>query len=143
MSIDDLNEQMQMDIPESDVKVDVTTSQGPGGQNVNKVATAAQLRFDVRTSQALPEAVKTRLIHLSGKRMTNDGVLVIEARRYRTQDQNREDAVARFEALVRKSFEKPKHRWKTKPSAASKEKRLLSKKMRGEVKRKRQTRTFD
>jgi ribosome-associated protein len=116
---------------------------GPGGQNVNKVATAAQLRFDVRASQVLPEAVKTRLTHLSGKRMTNDGVLMIEARRYRTQDQNREDAIARFEVLVRKSFEKPKHRWKTKPSYASKEKRLLSKKMRGEIKRKRQTRTFD
>ncbi len=122
---------------------DFIRSAGPGGQNVNKVATAAQLRFDVRGSLALPQAVKTRLIHLAGKRMTNEGVIVIEARRYRTQDQNREDALARFSSLVRKSFEKPKPRRKTRPSAASKEKRLLTKKKRGDVKRKRQARSFD
>ncbi len=122
---------------------DFIRSAGPGGQNVNKVATAAQLRFAVRGSLALPQAVKSRLLHLAGKRITNEGVLVIEARRYRTQDQNREDALARFAALVTKSFEKPKPRWKTRPSAASKEKRLVSKKKRGEVKRKRQGGPFD
>jgi len=126
-----------------DLTFDFIRSAGPGGQNVNKVATAVQLRFDVRGSHTLPEAVKTRLIHLAGKRITNEGVLVIEARRYRTQDQNREDALARFSVLVRKSFEKPKPRRKTRPSAASKEKRLLSKKKRGDVKRKRQARSFD
>jgi len=118
-------------------------STGPGGQNVNKVATAAQLRFDICASHSLSEDVKARLIQLAGKRITNDGVLVIEARRYRTQDQNREDAIARFSELLIKAFKKPKRRWRTKPSAASKEKRLLSKKKRSDLKRKRQVKSFD
>jgi ribosome-associated protein len=116
---------------------------GPGGQNVNKVATAAQLRFDVQSSPALTDDVKARLIRLAGNRMTNEGVLVIEARRFRTQDKNREDAIARFTALLKRSLEKPKPRKKTKSSTASREKRLESKKKRSEIKRTRQSRSFD
>ena len=123
--------------------LDYIRSTGPGGQNVNKVATAAHLRFDVRASHSLPVEVKARLIQLAGKRITNDGVLLIEARRHRTQDQNREEAIARFSELLIKAFKKPKQRWKTKPSAASKEKRLLSKKKRSDIKRKRRIKSFD
>ena len=122
---------------------DFIRSAGPGGQNVNKVATATQLRFKVRASKAIPADVKTKLIHLAGKRMTNEGVLIIEAQRYRTQEQNREDAITRFAYLLEKAIEKPKYRRKTKPSQASREKRLESKKKRGEIKRKRQATPYD
>ncbi|MGZ6315851.1 MAG: alternative ribosome rescue aminoacyl-tRNA hydrolase ArfB [Anaerolineales bacterium] len=116
---------------------------GPGGQNVNKVATAAQLRFNVRASTDLPMDVKLRLERLAGKRMTTDGVLLIEARRYRTQEQNRLDAIERFNTLLRKAFEKPKRRISTRATAASREKRLEFKRKRGEVKRTRQSRSYD
>ncbi len=116
---------------------------GPGGQNVNKVATAVQLRFDVRNSLSLGAAVKDRLVHLAGRRMSSDGVLIIEARRHRTQDQNREDALDRFAALLHRSLERPRPRRKTKPSAAARERRLKSKKIRGEIKRTRQSRSYD
>jgi ribosome-associated protein len=125
------------------VMFDFVRGSGPGGQNVNKVATAAQLRFDVRASSDLPAAVKLRLDHLAGKRMTGDGVLIIEARRYRTQDQNRLDAIDRFDALLRKALEKPKRRLTTKATAASREKRLDIKKKRAEIKRTRQSRSYD
>ncbi len=108
---------------------------GPGGQNVNKVATAAQLRFDVRNSPSLPEEVKARLLKLAGKRMTQEGILVIEAKRYRTQEQNREDALQRFSALIQKALEKPKSRRATRPSAAARARRIESKKRRAEIKR--------
>jgi len=108
---------------------------GPGGQNVNKVATAAQLRFDVRNSPSLPEEVKARLVKLAGKRATEDGILVIEAKRYRTQEQNREDAIQRLGALIQKALEKPKSRRATRPSAAAKGRRLEAKKQRGAIKR--------
>ena len=121
-------------IDERELTFEYIRASGPGGQNVNKVATAVQLRFDVGAS-ALPEDVKVRLIHLAGKRVTMDGILVIEAKQYRTQEQNREDAVWRLTELVRKSAVKPKKRTKTKPTLASKEKRLRSKKVRGEIKR--------
>ena len=127
-----------LQIDERELQIDFIRASGPGGQNVNKVATAVQLRFDVQTS-ALPEEVKARLRHLAGKRMTGEGVLLIEARRFRTQEQNREDAIQRLVELVQKSLVEPKKRKKTKPSAASKEKRLKEKKRRGENKKLRQS----
>ncbi len=128
-------------IEESELQFAFVRSSGPGGQNVNKVATAVQLRFDVNHS-SLPEEVKTRLIHLAGNKMTSDGELLIEAKKFRTQEQNREDAVHRFVELVQRSFQKPKARRKTKPTAASKEKRLKEKKVRGEVKKMRQSKEW-
>jgi ribosome-associated protein len=122
-------------IDENELEFNFIRADGPGGQNVNKVATAVQLRFDVLHSPSLPDEVKSRLVKLAGKRMTQDGVLLIEAKRYRTQDRNREDALARFQALVRKAVEKPKKRVKTKPTKAVKEKRLNEKKRRSEIKR--------
>ncbi|MCC6299395.1 MAG: aminoacyl-tRNA hydrolase [Anaerolineales bacterium] len=121
-------------INESELHFDYVRASGPGGQNVNKVATAVQLRFDVRAS-SLAEDVKKRLLHLAGMRATSEGILLIEAKRFRTQEQNREDAIARFAALIRKAAVKPKTRKKTKPTKASKEKRLEAKKRRGEIKK--------
>lgn len=127
-----------LQIDERDLQIDFVRSSGPGGQNVNKVATAVQLRFDVRTS-SLPEEVKARLIRLAGNRITSEGVLLIEAKRFRTQEQNREDAIQRFVELVLKSLVKPKARKKTRPTQASKEQRLQEKKKRGEIKKIRQS----
>ncbi len=107
---------------------------GPGGQNVNKVATAVQLRFDVTNSPSLAADVKTRLTKLAGKRMTDAGVLIIEAGKFRTQEKNRKDAIQRLNELVRKAGEKPKLRHKTKPTRSSQEERLNKKKKRGETK---------
>ena len=126
-----------------EVTFDYARAAGPGGQNVNKVATVAQLRFDVFRSAALPDAAKQRMRSLAGSRMTNNGTLVIEAKRHRSQEQNRQDALARFELLVAKSLVEPKRRRKTKPSAASREKRLQSKKKRGEIKRTRQLHSIE
>jgi len=106
---------------------------GPGGQNVNKVATAVELRFDVRGS-SLPSDVKQRLLALAGKRMTADGVLLIDSREHRTQAQNRDAARARLVALVQHAAVRPKKRRPTKPKAAARERRLASKKRRSEVK---------
>ena len=112
---------------------------GPGGQNVNKVATAVKLYFDVVNSPSLSEAIKKRLLSLSGKRITGNGILTIDARRYRTQERNRKDAVDRLASLIRKASHSPKLRKKTSPTKASQEKRLLGKRRRSSVKQLRQT----
>ena len=108
---------------------------GPGGQNVNKVASAVQLRFDVAASAVLPGWVKARLKTLAGSRLTKNGVIVIEADRHRTQALNREDAVARLVALIQKAAERKAFRVKTKPSPGAKKRRLESKKKRGDTKK--------
>jgi ribosome-associated protein len=122
-------------IDESEVQYDFVRASGPGGQNVNKVATSVQLRFDVRGSPLLETDVKERLIKLAGSRVTEDGILIIEARRYRTQDQNRFDATQRLIALIQKALEKPKLRKATRPSMTSKAARVGEKKKHGEIKR--------
>ena len=115
-------------------------SSGPGGQNVNKVETAVRLRFDVRRSVSLPLDVKERLLRLVANRLTGDGVLVIEARRFRTQEQNRLDALQRFVGLVRRAVERPRPRKKTAPTQASREERLREKKKRSAIKENRRGR---
>ncbi len=122
-------------IEESELVETFIRGSGPGGQNVNKVATAVQLRFDVRNSPSLPEGVKARLERLAGKRFTSGGVLVITAQRHRTQERNREDAVQRLVELIRQATEIPKPRRATKPTFGSKLRRLESKTKRGETKR--------
>ncbi len=130
-------------IDERELTFDYIRAAGPGGQNVNKVATAVQLRFDIWENDSLPIDVKARLVKLAGKRVTNEGILIIEARRFRTQEQNRADAIERFVTLSQKSLEAPKPRRKTRPTAGSREKRLQSKKNRSEVKRTRAKKTFE
>jgi ribosome-associated protein len=120
-------------IDDREVEERFVRASGPGGQNVNKVATAVQLRFDVNAS-SLPDEVKTRLISLSGSRMTTEGVLVIDAREHRTQGQNREAARTRLVALIERATHRPKRRTPTRPGKAAKERRLTSKKRRSEVK---------
>ena len=120
---------------EAELKLDFIRSSGPGGQNVNKVATAVQLRFDALRSLSLPEDVRRRLVRIAGKRVSKEGVLLIDARRFRTQERNRQDAVERLVQWIRRAAVKPKKRIKTNPTLSSKERRLEGKRQRSETKR--------
>jgi ribosome-associated protein len=120
-------------VPEDEIQERFVRASGPGGQNVNKVATAVEMRFDVSAS-SLPAAMKQRLALLAGRRMTAEGVLVIDSREHRTQAQNREAARARLTALLQQAAIAPKKRRPTRPKKAAKEQRLTAKKRRGDIK---------
>jgi ribosome-associated protein len=121
-------------IDEHEIEFVFIRSAGPGGQNVNKVSSAVQLRFNVQESPSLPVEVKQRLIQQAGRRLTAEGILIIEARRFRSQERNRQAAEARLIRLIQKAVEPPKPRHKTKPTHASIVRRLESKRKRGEIK---------
>ncbi|KRB05071.1 alternative ribosome rescue aminoacyl-tRNA hydrolase ArfB [Lysobacter sp. Root690] len=133
----------EITIPEQELVERFVRSTGPGGQNVNKVATAVELRFDIAQSPSLPEAVRERLLTKRDRRVTLEGVLVISAQRFRTQERNREDARVRLAAFVESGLHVPKPRIATKPSRAAKERRIGAKKERGVTKRNRAQRDWD
>ncbi|UCF93193.1 MAG: aminoacyl-tRNA hydrolase [Desulfobacterales bacterium] len=122
-----------------EIQLDFIRSSGPGGQNVNKVSSAVQLRFDVVNSSSLSNDIRQRLIRLAGKQMTADGVLIIKAQRFRSQERNRQDVVSRLIRLVRRAAEKPKVRLETRPTLASKHRRLKAKRQRSLIKYQRRT----
>ena len=124
----------QISIDESELQLDFVQGSGPGGQNVNKVASQVQLRFNVN-SPSLPDDVRSRLMNIAGNRITNSGELIINAQRYRTQEQNRQDAIERLVELIREAAVPPKKRKRTHPTLASKRKRLESKRRHSEIKR--------
>ena len=126
-------------IDEREIQISYVQASGPGGQNVNKVATAAQLRFDVSNSPSLPQDVRRRLKELAGKRLSKEGWLVIDARQYRTQERNRQDALDRFTELLRQAAQQPKRRRKTRPSLEARRRRLENKRKRSQLKRLRKT----
>ncbi|SEP69893.1 ribosome-associated protein [Faunimonas pinastri] len=127
---------------EDEIQESFIQSSGPGGQNVNKVATAVQIRFDARNSPSLPEDVRERLMAMAGQRLTKDGVIVITARSFRSQDRNREDAVVRLVELIRRAAVRPVVRRPTRPTRASVKRRLEQKNRRSETKKMRNT-SFD
>jgi len=122
-------------LDESELEFSFVRSSGPGGQNVNKVATAVQLRFDVARSPSLPDDVRARLIARAGSKLTRDGVLILTARRFRTQERNRADVIERLVELIRAAATPPKRRRKTKPTRASKQQRVERKRRRSSTKR--------
>ena len=125
----------QIELDEREIQEDFVRASGPGGQNVNKVSTAVQLRFDVARSPSLPEPVRVRLTALAGRRLTHEGVLIIEAERYRSQRRNRDDALERLIDLIREACEVDTPRRPTRHTLASKKRRLDSKQRRGETKK--------
>ena len=133
----------QISIGESEIEESFVRSSGPGGQNVNKLSTAVQLRFDVRQSPSLPNDVALRLMRLGGRRITKDGVLVLIAQSHRTQERNRADAQERLVALIQEAAVKPVPRRATKPTFGSKQRRLEGKKRRSDVKSKRGSTGYD
>jgi ribosome-associated protein len=131
-----------LSIDENDIDISYVRASGPGGQNVNKLSTAAQLRFDARRI-ALPPDAWARLVHLAGQRMTKDGVIVIHAQRFRTQERNRMDAIERLVELLREAMIRPVPRRPTRPTLGSKQRRLEGKKRRGDIKARRGVRGFE
>jgi len=132
-----------LQIPDAELEEHFIRASGPGGQNVNKVASAVELRFDARNSPSLPDAVRARLIRLAGRRATKDGVIVIRAERFRTQERNRADARDRLARLIARACVVPKARVRTRPTRASVKRRLEAKARRGSLKRTRRNRPSD
>lgn len=119
---------------ESEIKLNFIRAAGPGGQNVNKVASAVQLRFDVVHSPSLPDDVRKRLLTSIGKKITHEGELIIKANRFRTQERNKQDAIDRLKELIKQAAIPPKKRKKTKPTMAAKQRRLNKKKLHSKIK---------